>query len=314
MTRSANCNQTLVAATLDGVVSNRTRTSMPTFCLTILLLMASLLAASGATKAAESYANCTNVISSLPAVINASGTWCVEQNLSTAAASGVAVSITASNVTLDCNDFKIDGSAAGAATTTTGVDANDRINVTVRRCDIRGFKFGLSLGGSSGMYLVEDNRLDGSTNIGMYVTGSGSLVRRNRVFNTGGSTATNANPNGIYTDNAVDVLNNTVDGVTGRSGTDQSVFGIFTSSAIANVSGNRVRGLVKDGGGVVYGIYNNIANRVIMRNNDLVGDAGPSSIGLVCGNSSSRAKDNVLSGFTTGILNCGNSGGNVIKP
>jgi hypothetical protein len=73
--------------------------------------------------------------------------------------------------------------------------------------------------------------------------------------------------------------------------------------------------VVKDGGGSAFGIDVDIlSDRIALRSNDLVGDASANSVGLSCALASPRAKDNVISGFATGISVCGNSGGNVIKP
>ena len=77
-----------------------------------------LLAMAGAphvAQAAESYDSCKGFITSLPVSISTPGTWCLKQDLATSLASGNAVTILANDVTLDCNGFKIDGTAAGAA-------------------------------------------------------------------------------------------------------------------------------------------------------------------------------------------------------
>src|SRR5688500_16840215 len=90
-------------------------------------------------RSAQSYDNCTGFIDSLPAVIETQGIWCLRKDLSTAITGSAAIDIRANNVTLDCNDFKLGGLPAGAYTDASGVAAIDRFNVTVRRCNIRGF-------------------------------------------------------------------------------------------------------------------------------------------------------------------------------
>src|SRR4029078_12340445 len=96
----------------------------------IMLLLAALAAsAPRSAHAAESYDNCSGFITSLPAVISTQGTWCFKQDLATAITSGNAISINTNNVTLDCNDFKLGGLAAGAGTMTYGVAATSRVNV-----------------------------------------------------------------------------------------------------------------------------------------------------------------------------------------
>jgi hypothetical protein len=272
-----------------------------------------LLSAAPTARGAESYDNCTNFITSIPTTINASGTWCLSQNLSTSMSSGTAIIVSADNVTLDCNDFKIDGLAAGAGTVATGVGSSGNFNNdTVRHCDIRGFNLGLALSGSG--HVVEDNRFDGNTQLAIDVEGDGSVVRRNRVFDTGGS-SNSTDGRGISTFFSVDIIDNTISGVTATSGSNGAAIGIRTSNNVSgSIRGNRIRGLVKAGNGQAFGILNFSSDRLAIRNNDLVGDASVGSQGLTCSNGNGRARDNVISGFATALSGCINSVGNVIKP
>src|SRR5688500_8114044 len=82
--------------------------------------------------AAESYQNCAGFIDTLPAVITSQGVWCLRKDLSTAMIAGAAIDIQANNVTIDCNDFKVGGLAAGAATNAYGV-STFALNATLRR-------------------------------------------------------------------------------------------------------------------------------------------------------------------------------------
>ncbi|SMH48236.1 right-handed parallel beta-helix repeat-containing protein [Mesorhizobium australicum] len=124
-------------------------------------------------------------ITSLPQTITAAGVYCLKQDLSTAITSGNAITINANNVTIDFNDFKLGGLAAGPATGANGVFATNRKNITIRNATIRGFRNGVlfSGAGSSGS-VIEDNLVEGSTFTGITVAGSGIVVRRNRVVNT----------------------------------------------------------------------------------------------------------------------------------
>lgn len=286
-----------------------------------LLIWMALWCAAPAAQGGQSYGNCTNFITSVPAVIDTPGTWCFNQDLSTALTSGNAITVSADDVTLDCNDFKLDGLAAGAATTANGIGGNgNRLNVTVRRCNIRGFYFGIYLVGSGGgMHRIEDNRFDGNTYIGLRVEGDGSVVQRNRIFHTGGTTANaNASITGLMVLRSVDVLDNTVSGVVGLGTGSGSTFGIYSGySTSASISGNRVRGLVQGtsvSSGPAYGIYVSDFNRLTLRSNDLVGDASALSVGMRCFDANARASDNTIKAFATGISYCSNDGGNVIKP
>lgn len=280
-----------------------------------LLALALWLCAPTAAHAAESYDGCTGFITTLPAVISSPGNWCLKQDLTTAMTSGNAIDIQTDNVSIDCNDFKIVGLAAGVSTQTNGIYLNHHVNATVRRCDIRGFYRGLDFETNGlpvtfkGGHLVEDNRFDGNTFVGVAVSGDDSVVRRNRIVNTGNSTVS-AFAAGIITGNEVDVLDNTVSGVTARSGGNGSVVGIDMANRDGSIIGNHVSLLFKDGTGTAKGIENEIGGAQAIRNNVLVG-AG--SVGMHCLSTPGHAKNNVITGFATGISGCTDDG-NLVSP
>jgi hypothetical protein len=282
----------------------------------LLLILALCSLAPRSTEAAQSYDNCTGTIAALPAVISTQGTWCFTKDLNTAITSGNAITINTNNVTIDCNDFKLGGLVAGAGTTTIGMYSTDRLNTTVRHCNIRGFLRGIYFqsSGSGGGHAIEDNRFDNNTWVGMQIEGDGSVVRRNRVFDTGGSTG-NADAYGIVTVDSVDVLDNTVSGVVARSGGNGSVAGIITNSNVgARISGNGVHGVVKDGTGTTKGILNISSDHLAIRDNDVVGDGSATSVGLSCATATSGARDNFISAFNTALSTCADSGGNTVIP
>ena len=276
--------------------------------------------------AAESYDNCTGVITSLPTVISSQGTWCLKQSLSTALTSGYAIEIATNNVTIDCNGFRISDTGAGTGTTMIGLHADSHVNLTVRNCSVNSFYVGLSFVGASGGHLVEHNRVTNSTFAGISVhnlsTGkNASVLRDNQVLYTGGSTVI-ANAYGIFTSQVVDVLENTVSGVTARAGGGGSAYGIATVDNDyangANISGNRVRDLKRDGGGQSFGIIGTVSSagssrRVIIRDNDL-GNGGTGSTGINCYDSTSVIRDNVVHDFTNATSICADGGGNVQTP
>jgi len=278
-----------------------------------LLLLLSLLFWAAPTRAAQSYDNCTGFITSLPATIGSQGTWCFNKDLNTAITSGNAIAINANNVTLDCNDFKLGGLAAGAATQTIGIYANDHANLTIRRCNIRGFHTGISIVGTlAGGNTIEDNRLDGNTDIGMIISGDGSIVQRNRVLDTGGSTV-HQDFTAIYTADSVNVVDNTVSGVVATTGSNGYATGMLMGGNF--VSGNRISGLIADGTGLAWGIRMNINSHFFLTGNQLIGDGSTGSLGLSCINAGEgRAKDNMITGFDTGVSNCGDAGGNDVSP
>jgi hypothetical protein len=74
---------------------------------------------------------------------------------------------------------------------------------------------------------------------------------------------------------------------------------------------------LKDGAGVARGIYYFVGGngRITISDNDVVGDGGTGSIGLDCtSNFDVRAKGNTINGFSTGISDCHDDGGNVVAP
>lgn len=281
----------------------------------VLLLLLALFAVCKPAHAAEGYANCTGVISALPKTISTPGTWCLKQGLTIAGTTAKGITIAANNVTLDCNDFTLQGTA-GAGASNYGIYSLNRLNAVVRHCNIQGFKFGLYLGstGTGGNHVVEDNRFSGNFVFGMRIEGDGSVVRRNLVLNTGGSAAV-ATVYGIYAAGSVNLEDNVVSGVAARVGSKGSAYGIYTSGNIsASIDANEVRGLAKDGTGKDYGIYNAASGRVTMRNNDVFAEAGGGGVGLTCTDVTGRAKNNIIDGFATAMSKCGDSGENDAYP
>jgi len=271
-------------------------------------------------RAAESYDNCTGFIDTLPATIATQGTWCLRHDLSTNMVSGAAITINTNNVTIDCNDFKLGGLGAGVGTGALGLYAQNRFNTTVRHCNIRGFAYGVGIfsaaAGASGGHVIEDNRFDGNTYAGVYIDGDGSVVRRNLIVDTGGSTVATGVAYGIFAVYSVDVIDNTVSGVLpgANPGGNGNAVGIFTNfNHSGSISGNRVRGLVRLGTYEVNGIYNTNSGRIILDRNHVVGDGSTGSIGLRCFDGIGNARDNVISGFVTAVETCASSG-NMVGP
>ena len=283
----------------------------------LLLGLALLLAAPRAAHAAQSYDNCTGFITSVPTVITTQGTWCLKQDLATAIASGQAITISTNNVTIDCNNFKLGGLAAGSGTFAVGILAVDRFNETIRNCNIRGFEYGVLLtnsnSSSGGGHVIEDNRFDGNTFVGLRVEGDGSVIQRNRVTDTGGTTtAANANAEAIETWYAVDVMDNTVSGVVATGSSTGNAFGIKAVSNInGSISGNRIRGLAKVGTATVFGIYASVSDRVFIHDNDLAGDGSSGSGPVVCSDSATSVRNNTFSRFSGDMAGCNDDGGNV---
>ena len=262
-----------------------------------------LLALAPTVHSAESYDGCAGFIDAVPATISTQGTWCLRKDLSTAVASGAAITIATNNVTIDCNGFKLGGLGAGPGTLASGVYADQRLNATVRNCAIRGFHTGVQLvGGNGGGHLVEDNRIDQSTAIGLYVFGGGNLIQRNRILDTGGNEMGGANA--IIA--SADIRDNTIDGLwaLGADGIDAYGDG-------SEVRGNRLRNFSSsvNRGIALFGQQQSAVD------NRILGVAGGTALGeaiTAMSTGTSFCRDNLIAGFETGLHNCGDNGGNVV--
>ncbi|QSX77797.1 right-handed parallel beta-helix repeat-containing protein [Agrilutibacter solisilvae] len=271
---------------------------------------------------AETVANCVGFIGGVPTSISTPGVWCMDQDVSTAITTGNAVTILTNNVTLDCNGFKIGGTAAGPATQAVGVFADSRLNVTLRNCNVRGFQFGVLLFDATGGggHVVEGNRLDGNTNAGLWIGGDGSVVRDNRVANTGGVGAVGS-AWGILVRGRVDVIGNVVSGVNPSQTVPAAGFGIqVLGSTGSRVAGNIVRGVMEGTGGGAPGGAASMAidessGRVLVQDNSLfyTGTAN-FSLGLKCyGNAPlGVARGNDIIGFAFPFVGCADGGGNQV--
>ena len=218
--------------------------------------------------------NCTP-ITSLPATIDTQGVYCLTGNLATSQTSGAAIEITANNVTLDLNGWKIGGQAAGTGTFATGITSS-AVNVTIQNGIVRGFITGIYLGGRGAV--VRDMLVDQNTATGIAVAGQGALIEHNQVVDTGGSTAV----------------------------TDIDAYGIEADGDGSTVSNNVVSGLTATGAGYEVGIDIEGANSTV-RNNVASDTALPTGGGASAGiyQYESIAVNNSISNFGYGIVNDG---------
>ncbi len=275
------------------------------------LSCAAMLFQSHAARAAKGYDNCNGFIDALPAAISTQGVWCLRHDLATNIASGNVISISANNVTIDCNDFKVGGLAAGNRSQAIGIRAYGRQNTAIRHCNIRGFNFGIYLDGGAGN-LVEDNRLDNNLIGGIYVDGQYNRVRRNAVYDTGGFVA-GTGSGGTFAwgiDAAADIVDNVVDGVF-TAGTTNTVIGIRASGAGMQASNNQISGLALNGGGTAFGIaaVAGIPYQTFVGNRVAAASASTNGSGIH-GNDSSFCARNTVSGFAVGMDACSDDGDN----
>ncbi|HET6899352.1 MAG TPA: right-handed parallel beta-helix repeat-containing protein [Vicinamibacteria bacterium] len=217
--------------------------------MTRLVALTFVLLAPSAMARAE-VVNCTN-IATLPFTVTSPGIYCFNASLAFPAASGIAINIASDDVVLDLNGHVLDGSAAGPTTTTYGILALDRTNVTVRNGTVRGFYIGVQLGGRSPQNnIAEDMRVDLSTTYGLVVRGQGSIARRNLVTRTGGATKLAIGLYGLG--DGVHVVDNEVVGT--LEGTDGEAMGIRIDSGTGAVVERNVVSNATYGPGSSYGI------------------------------------------------------------
>lgn len=269
-----------------------------------LAVLFATLAPVRSAQATESFDACAGVIASLPVTIATQGVWCLTKDLATAITSGAAITVATNNVTIDCNGFKLGGLAAGNASQTVGIRASSRQNTTVRNCNIRGFLSGVDLRG--GGHLVEDNRFDNNLLSATVVVGSNNTIRRNLMYDTGGSpsfgyaAAVDANAN---------IIDNTITGVFGSSGF--AIYGIAHGNggdAGSVIRDNRVSGLVSSAGGLI-GVMASAASMEVSRNHVVVAPAA-TGIGIQA-SSSAFCVGNTVMGFSTALSVCGASSANL---
>jgi hypothetical protein len=281
-----------------------------------LIVLSLAVLAPPASRAAESYDSCTGFIRTLPATIATRGIWCLDSNLVTSITSGDAILVTGHDITVECNGHRIDGSAAGVATSTRGVVSHSRNNIKVRGCTIVGFRDGVALiGDPAGTSIVEDNRFVNNRHSGIFVIGPGALARRNLVRDTGGSLVPSGVAYGIRTMDYAEVRDNIIDGVRPAA----NVHGIGHARGIyawasdgVSIRDNIVRGLVPTGTGTAYGIYvyAGSGEAPMLRGNDVTGPGIARSYGLICLDVTGPAQDNFVTGMARSYYGCTDAGRN----
>jgi hypothetical protein len=275
-----------------------------------ILVFVVLLGANAWLPAQAETTLCTE-ITSLPANISTQGVYCLKHDLATANASGAAITVATNNVTIDCNDFKIGGLAAGVSTGAYGIEAVDKVNLVIRHCGVRGFQIGIFLhGNNSGGHLIEDNRVDLNTAFGMQIFGDSLTIRRNRILQTGGRPSA-GNTSAVFVQGSGVIGDNLINGATptGIAG-NADAYGLNLAHGPFQVDRNFVIGLVPVGTGNVIGIWgDNIPGS--FRGNTIIIYPSVTGTGISGGTVNSSCGDNSINGVNVGILSCTDAGGNV---
>ncbi len=245
---------------------------------------------------------CTE-ITSLPITITVQGIYCLKQNLNVnqSASTSAAITINAGNVTIDFNGFRVNNQAPLANTFARGVYAVDRKHITLKNGFIRGFYRGIFLKentpGTSAGHQVEGMKIADSGYSGIGVDGDKSVVRDNRVLDTGGGSSTFVY--GIILSHADDglVANNLVSGVAATVSNNGILIQV---SDRVRVSGNDVTG-VEGGSNADQGIVLFSVNQAIIAGNRLLNDPGTGTSGIYDNGQSSNVacRNNEVGGFSS---------------
>jgi hypothetical protein len=133
---------------------------------------------------AQAVAACTP-ITAVPYSIIKSGSYCLTQDLYTSITSGAAISVAASEVTIDFGGWMIANFNTNNQTQASGVLHSGGRGLIVRNGRIRGFLYGVRSTASE--VTVQDMKLDTIARAGISLMGTGTaLVEHNHIVNSGG--------------------------------------------------------------------------------------------------------------------------------
>jgi len=238
-----------------------------------LLCVAAAMA--GSSAGADETFYCNRYITTVPYVIRQPGHYCLIGNLTTAMASGVAITIAADFVWVDLNNYALDGSAAGLGTAARGIAEEGQKHVTVRNGTVRGFREGIFFGipGSGAEALtIEGIQADRNTREGISIEAPGedNVVRGNRISNTGGTTFTNLTGiTGLSVVGDVSVIDNEIVNTFSPPG-NQAYGIIFSGTPSASYKAVVVNNRVTKSSNAGIACYQP-AGEVILRDNIVVG-------------------------------------------
>jgi hypothetical protein len=249
--------------------------------------------------------NCTP-ITSLPFVISAPGIYCLTGDLQAGAlrsATGPkgAIEIAADFVTVDLNGRRIDMGWSDVWASSAGVHAYGHHHLAVRNGTIRGGTSGVRLEIGSDN-IVEGIGAYGSTESGIDVSSSNSIIRDNRIDVIGGANP----PSGIRSWGAGNsIINNTISTSAPVPAYGSGTVGVFSRGDQSAIVGNRILNMAVGSGGVM-GIWTTGADQIIA-GNYLAVRAGMDAdrVGIRTEYGAAVVHDNVITGFTEGIAMLG---------
>jgi hypothetical protein len=222
-------------------------------------------------------------ITKVPFVITKPGLYMVKKDLVSASATGTAITISASNVTLDLGGHVLSGGTNNAGY---GVRSYPNpTNITVRNGVIRNFSVGVELQNNYlGWRLVEDLVVANSGITGITITASSIEVRNCKVLDTG---------------------------YLSSSG---NTFGIAVESNDATVADNVVSNISTGPGHSSSGIVFSVLRGGVLENNLVVSNT-TGTWGISCDSVGIFAVGNTITNFTNGltIIGTGKYQGNLTK-
>jgi hypothetical protein len=169
-------------------------------------------------------------------VISNPGFYCLTGDVDTGSGftTGAAISINASNVTLDLVGHTMSNLGAGMGTRALGIAGRGQFHVVVRNGRLDGFYRAIQFVQNSDQ-LIEDIASDSATELAIYVNGVGAVVRHNYILHAGGLLAENTGA--IWgRGNGLRILDNDIEDFEPFSG-----FGIKVSDGYGIViEGNRI--------------------------------------------------------------------------
>lgn len=179
-----------------------------------------------------------------PATITQSGSYCLKKSYNTNFPGKPAISIEASDVTLDLNGFSLVNQSMEVPKVTSGVKAYNVTNVTVRNGGIRGYGYGVFYDAPDATVvrgqLVEDLFIDRATYCGVCMLNQQGVIRRNIILRMQGAASGNAV--GISGGmSSLDVLDNDIGDLTGSDSGMVSGIALSGSKGQSSiVEGNRI--------------------------------------------------------------------------
>ncbi len=134
------------------------------------------------------------VITSLPYTINTPGVYVLNQSLHYPSGSGNAITVTASNVTINLNGYGITNTSDQTKTQARGISGNNVENLTVENGEIFGFLIGVVLTGPNNSlsfnvgHIVQGLRLAYCTSAGIILANASNCVIQNCQLSSMGTT------------------------------------------------------------------------------------------------------------------------------